>query len=172
MTKTPDNNPEFDEELKSKTQLKKEAHDLLALGLKLANLSKHQQAKIPMTDDLRDALALAGRIKGKHEAFRRHGQYMGKLLREEDVDAIYQALDLLSNKHQQLDKKYQQYETLRDNLLSNGDDEIQSLIEQHSRLERQKLRQLVRQAKKEVEQEKPAKSFAALFDYLREHVAL
>ena len=46
------------EEEKSKTQVKKEMTDLQAFGESLAELRPEQQAKIPMSDSLREAIDL------------------------------------------------------------------------------------------------------------------
>ena len=159
---------EDEEELKSKTEIKKEMLALQALGRKIVAFSKVQRAKLPLDDEMKDALILADKIKNKNEAFKRHMQYIGKVLREADLDAINAAMDALANKHQQETIKFQNLENLRDQLIAGKYDVEQLLTEQPS-LERQKLRQLIRQAAKEVKAEKPAKSYRELFKYIKEH---
>ena len=59
---------------------------------------------------------------------------------------------------------------MRERLLSEGDDEIQALVQQHPQLDRQKLRQLVRSSTKELEKGPESKSARELFKYLRSEI--
>ena len=161
---------EFDEELKSKSEIKREMHQMQDFAQKLVNLSKHQRSKIPFTEELKADLVLADKIKGKHEALRRHIRHMAKVLCEMDLGPINQALDVMANKHQQETAKFVFLETLRDDLIEQGSTLIEETLSKYETMERQKLRQLVRQAGKEQKAEKPAKYFRELFAYLKEHI--
>ncbi len=144
-------------------------HELQALGRKIVAMSKAQRAKLPLDDDMKDALVLADKIKNKHEAAKRHMQYIGKLLREADLEAIHLAMDAIANKHQQETIKFQQLEQLRDQLIAGNNDDAEALLAESPNMERQKLRQLIRQAAKEVKAEKPGKSYRDLFQYIKEN---
>ena len=158
-----------EEEFISKTQIKQEMLELQALGRKLVALSKAQRARLPLDDEMRDALVLADKIKNKHEAAKRHMQYIGKTLREADIDGIYKELDVMANKHQQEAVKHTKLEELRDSLINASNDDIEALLQDNTNLVRQKLKQFIRQAKKEVAAEKPSKSYRDLFQYLKEN---
>ncbi len=134
----------------------------------MVSLSPSQLKNIPLSDNLSDAIKLAHKISNKHEALRRQLQYIGKLMRSEDPEPIEAALDVLTNKHQAATHAFHQLELLRDELISEGDEAISRLMEQQPSFERQKLRQLVRQANKEAAGNKPPKSSRELFKYLRE----
>lgn len=153
---------------KSKTQLKNEMQDLQQLGLKLVGLGPAALAKIPLDSELSDAINLAKRIDRKKEGYRRQLQFIGKLMRTRDVEPIQQALDLLENKHQQATAQFHKLERLRDDIVEQGDSAINQAIELYPDLERQKLRQLSRQAQKEAQQNKPPKSSREIFQYLRQ----
>ena len=163
---------EFDEELKSKSEIKREMLRLQDYGFKLVKMSKHQRSKLPLTEEIKDALILADKIMNKHEALRRHVRYIAKVLSETDLEPINQALDVMANKHQQETAKFNHLETLRDALIDEGNDKIENALEEHQTLERQKLRQLVRQAAKEKKAEKPGKYTRDLFAYLKQHIKL
>lgn len=75
----------------SKTRRKKDMIALQALGERLAKLSDSQLAKLPLSDELLAAIHMARSLKS-HEAIRRHVQYIGKLMRKEDVEAITTAM--------------------------------------------------------------------------------
>lgn len=163
--------PEEEIILVSKSQLKREMHELQELGRKIVSLPKAQRSKLPLDESMQSALVVADKIKNKHEPFNRHIQFISKLLREADLDAIQNQLDIFANKHQQVTLQFQHLETLRDNLIAGSNQDIEDMLTQCPTMERQKLRQLVRQAAKEVKAEKPAKSYRDLFQYIKENQA-
>lgn len=168
----PDSAAEFDEELKSKSEIKREMHQMQDFALKLVKLSKHQRSKIPFTDEFKQELILADKIQNKHEALRRHVRHMAKVLCEMDLAPINQALDVMANKHQQETAKFVHLESLRDQLLEEGNNFIEETLVQNDTMERQKLRQLIRQAAKERKLEKVGRGHRDLFAYLKEHVSV
>ena len=151
----------------SKSQIKREAEALKLIGRELVELNKKQLAQIPGSESLFHAISVAHKISGKHEALRRQIQYIGKILRTEDTEAIQSTLDKLNNKHQQLTHATQNLELLRDQLIELGNDKIEELLLEYPQLDRQKLRHFVRQANKEKKLEKPAKAAKDLFIYLK-----
>ncbi len=163
---------ELDEDLKSKSEIKREMHQLQDFGQKLIEMSKHQRSRLPLTEELKDAMVLADKIRNKHEALRRHIRHIAKILAETDLAPINQAIDVMANKHQQESVKHTRLEEMRDLLLEGSNDVVEALLANHTTMERQKLRQLVRQAIKEKKAEKPAKYHKELFAYLKENVTL
>ncbi|WP_286233588.1 ribosome biogenesis factor YjgA [Thalassotalea sediminis] len=162
---------EFDEDYKSKTEIKREMHAMQDFAMKLVKLSKAQRAKVPFTEELLESLTLADKIKNKPEALRRHVRFMSKVLLETDLTDINQALDIMANKHQQDTSRHLRLEQLRDELIAQGNDKIEEMLQNCPQMERQKLRQLVRQASKEINAEKPGKSHRDLFNYIKEYVS-
>ncbi|MBA6254127.1 MAG: ribosome-associated protein [Colwellia sp.] len=160
---------ELDEELKSKSEVKREMIQLQIFGQSLIDLSKHQRSKIPFTEEIKDALILADKIKNKHEALRRHVRHLARILSESDLEPIKHALDVMANKHQQETAKFVKLEKMRDDAIDEGNDFVEALLNEHESMERQKLRQLVRQAAKEKKAEKLGKYYKELFDYLKLH---
>ena len=168
----PESASEFDDELKSKSEIKREMHQLQDFAMKLVKLSKHQRSKIPFSDAFLAELHLADKIKSKHEALRRHIRHMAKVLAEMDLAPINHALDVMANKHQQETAKFNHLERLRDQLIEQGSPFVEELLGKYETMERQKLRQLVRQSVKEHNAEKAGKSTRDLFTYLKEHIVL
>ncbi len=156
-----------DENYISKTDLKKEAKELQEFATKLVKLGKKQRKELTASDELQDAFLLADKIASKPDALRRHMQYMAKVLKDENLDALRLEHEQFTSPAKSNDKEAKRLEQLRDKLLEQGDSAINELIELHPHLERQKLRQLVRQAKKELSQEKPGKSYKELFQYIK-----
>ena len=161
---------EIEEDLKSKSEIKREMHQLQVFAEELVNMSKHQRSRLPLSEDLLYAMVVADKIANKHEAMRRHIRHIGKILLETDLEPIHQAIAVMANIHQQESVKHIKLEQLRDKLISQGALEIENLIAEHPQIDRQKLRQLVRQAAKEVKVEKPAKYYQTLLKYLKTEV--
>ena len=155
----------------SKTQLKSESKALQKLGESLVNLGAAALEKIPMDDELEDAVNIARRINKKERrlspstpVYWQTHTFAGCL------KPIEQALFEIQNSHQRATQQFHQMENTRDNLLNEGDDAINELLNEHDHLDRQKLRQLVRAAAKQKEQNKPPKAARELFQYLKENL--
>ena len=156
-----------EDELLSKTQLKTQMNALQKMGESLIELSPVSLAKIPMDEDLMDAVMLARRIIRKKEGYRRQLQLIGKLMRHKDIAPIEQALLVIQNSHKKSTDAFHKIELLRDELLQQGDQAIETTLLEHTQLDRQKLRQFVRQANKQQTENKPPKAARDLFQYLK-----
>ena len=148
----------------SKSEIKRDAEVLKKLGVELVNLSKNEISKIPLDEDLLYSIELAQKIK--KEGYRRQIQYIGKLLRNRDIEPITHALDKLKNRHNQQVAMFHRLEKLRDELIETGDAE--SIMELFPTADRQQLRTLARSAKKELAANKPPKTARQIFQYLKE----
>jgi len=163
-----DNNTEhLNSEEKSKSQRKREMHALQALGQQLVELPKDQFAKITLEEGLYDAIMEARRIR-QHGARKRQLQYIGKLMRGLDAEPIQEQLDTLLGQSKRAAQTLHHLEHWRDRLLAEGDAALTDLLNEHPRADRQYLRQLQRNAQKEMHGNKPPRSARALFQYLRE----
>lgn len=159
---------EFDEEWVSKTQRKREMEALQAIGAQLPTLNQEQLDKVPMGDDLRRAVLEAKRLQPRSEAIRRQLQYIGRLMRGEDADAIQQALDRFEAGKQAHLQIFHKLERWRDRLIAGDNNDLQAYLAEDPAADIQHLRQLLRNAQKEARQGKPAGAGKKLFKYLRE----
>ncbi|MDO8235730.1 ribosome biogenesis factor YjgA [Citrobacter werkmanii] len=150
----------------SKSEIKRDAEELKRLGVELVELGKNALDKIPLDADLRAAIELAQRIK--MEGRRRQLQLIGKMLRQRDVDPIRQALDKLKNRHNQQVAVFHKLEQLRDRMVDGSEEAIEEVMNLWPDADRQQLRSLVRNARKEKAGNKPPKSARQIFQYLRE----
>jgi len=158
---------ELEEDLpKSKSQIKREMHELQALGKELVELPAKQLVDIPLSEKARDAIVAARSFK--HGAIRRQLQYIGCLMPKEDEDAIRTMLHKLQQPHKDEVKAFHQIEQWRDQLLQDDQDLLNELANKFENFDRQHIRQLIRNAKKEQELNKPPKSSRLLFKYLTE----
>jgi ribosome-associated protein len=161
----------FDEEddlAPSKSALKREMTARQALGEALCELSPRELAKIPIEDPaLLEAIEECSRIR-HHSALRRHRQYIGKLMRRIDPEPLQTALDSLHQSRRDEARAFQQLEEMRDRLLRDGDAALTELIDRYPSADRQQLRQMLREAQRELRAEKPPAASRRLFRYLRE----
>jgi ribosome-associated protein len=131
-------------ELVSKTQLKKESHEIQILGKRLVELSNEQLSKIPLDEPILEAIALAHKIQNKRSALKRHYQFLGKLLRARDIEAISAALTQLKQSSQVQIQRHHRAESWRDAIIDRGMDAIEDYMAEQVDADRQKLRQLWR----------------------------
>ena len=150
----------------SKSQIKREMLALQVIGEELLALSPALRAKVPLDDELKDALELADRLAKKREALRRHLQFIGRLMRDRDLEPIEQALALIRNTNRAATKQFHKVETWRDRLLADSD-AVTAFIADYPEVDVQQLRQLIRNAKREAEKEQPPKAFRELFQLIR-----
>lgn len=150
----------------SKSEIKRDAEQLKQLGEKLTQLTAPNLGKIPLPENILEAVQLAQRLQ--KEARRRQLQYIGKLLRNTEVEPIQEALDKLENKHQQQQALFHKLEQWRDDLVSRGDQALDQLLTDYPKLDRQQLRHLVRSAQKEQAQNKPPKAYREIYQILKQ----
>ena len=152
----------------SKTQIKAQMVAMQKLGESLVHLGQSSLAKIPMKEDLLDAVMLARKILRKKEGYRRQLQLIGKIMRNTDIAPIEHALSNIKSAHKKLNDAFHGIEMLRDDILKEGDSKIESTIADYPLLDRQKMRQYVRQANKQQAENKPPKASRELFQYLKQ----
>ncbi len=142
---------------KSKTQLKKEAEELQKLGEKLIKLPSHQLKRMALPDALRVALIEAKSIKS-NIAGRRQRQFIGTLMRDVDPEPIRHAL-LQAETDLSIGSTVAKETRQWIDRLSTGDSAVmEEFLSICPGLERQRLRQLVRNINKGKESGKTSKS--------------
>jgi ribosome-associated protein len=135
----------------------------------LAALSSDALKTIPLDEAIKVAIAETNQIKS-FEAIRRHKQYLGKLMRfldEEELDAIQKRLDAIQGVSKEETAKLHFLESYRDRLITN-DDAFTKMIEQYPDMDIQNMRTLIRNARREKEQNKPPKAYREIFRVLKD----
>ena len=155
----------------NKSELKRENAALEDLGVELINLPDERLHKLELPPALLDAVKLAQAIERHHGAFKRQRKFIAKKLRDLDTASI--RVQLEGHTQQSARETYQTHliERWRDRLLNGGDQDLNALVAEHTDADRQKLRQLIRDARKEQQAEAPPRSSRLLFKYLRELLA-
>lgn len=161
MPYQPPSNPDEN----SKSKRKEDMLKLQKLGEMLLKLPVAQLEQIPLPSILSQALQEAKRISS-NEAKRRQLQYIGKIMREVDVEPIQAALEILQRAHQQSTQQFHQVETWRETLIEKGDAAINELLLKYPGVDRQQLRQLIRKAQHDRKTGKKTGGEKALFQFL------
>jgi ribosome-associated protein len=151
---------------KSKTQIKREFHALQDLGQRLATLKPDVLDRLPLTDALRKALADAPKHTA-NIARKRHLQYIGKLMRDQDIDAILALVDQLDASTRQYNERFHALERWRDRLIAGNDETLEAFVSEFPETDRQHLRSLIRHAQHEAARDKPPAASRKIFKYIR-----
>jgi len=149
-------------EEKSKTQIKNEAEALQELGMELLRLPIQRLKRMALPDDLLNALIEARSITSKI-AGKRQRQFIGALMRDVDPEPIRQALLLKANDDLSLESAtVKETRIWLDKVLTGDPASLEEFISVCPGLEHQRLRQLLRNIKKETGDSKPSKSLKTL----------
>lgn len=157
---------DYEELGKSKSQVKRELRELYDLGKQLVELPDAHFLQIPVADKLREAVVAAKKMK--LAALKRQLKFIAGLMQDEDETAIHRALEKIRKPHKQEVEQFHEVEKWRDSLLEGNQELITELASKFENFERQRVGQLIRNAKKEQANNKPPKSARLLFKYLSE----
>ena len=162
---------EFEQEYErpSKSELKRQMTVLQKLGEELVNEARDRVKRVPMPEDVRDAILECQLIKD-HEGRRRQLQYVGKKMRtldEEEVAAIQRTIDSWKGLSKADTAAMHAMERRRDKLLAD-DKALTVLLSENPELDVQHLRTLIRNARKEQAENKPPKAYREIFQILKQ----
>ena len=162
---------EFEQEYErpSKSQLKREMTALQKMGQELIDQPRDRVKRVPMPEDVRDAILECQKIKD-HEGRRRQLQFVGKKMRtldETEVALIQKTIDSWKGASKSETAVMHALERRRDKLLAN-DEAVTELMAEHPQLDAQQLRTMIRNARKEQAESKPPKAYREIFQLLKE----
>jgi ribosome-associated protein len=153
----------------SKSQRKRDMHELQSLGEELVALNADRLAVVEMPEDLRDAVREAQRIRS-HEGRRRQLQYIGRLMREVDPAPIREKLAEWAGQSREAVAREHEIAAWRDRLI----DDDASFTEFSARCpgtHLQRLRTLARNARADKAAGRAPRQYRELFRVIREAMA-
>ena len=156
----------------SKTRRKQASHDLQSLGEALLELADDHLGTLGLGEPLVDAIRASRRIKS-HEARRRQMQLIGKLMRGADVELARAAVAERQLGRARDSLALHQAERWRAELLA-GDEATTRFAAAHPGADMQRLRALVRNARKDAAsatEQRSGRAYRELFQFIREHEA-
>ena len=149
----------------SKTQRKRDMHALQQLGEALVGLTETQLTRLELPEKLLDAVLLAKQIH-KFGALRRQLQYVGRLMRDVDSAAIAAQLEVWKGTAREATARLHALERWRDQLIA-SDDAMADLAAAFPGCDTQRLRALVRNARREQALGAASRSARELFQALK-----
>ncbi len=158
-------NDETDE--KSRTRIKNEDRELQRLGERLLTLSQEQLSAVDIPDELKDAVKEARNIKSL-QAKSRQIQYIGVLMRSMDTGPVTRAFELIEAGVSLKRKKTSRSSEWLAALLGGDEKVIEDITRAFPDTDRQKLRQLTRNARKAAGTPAGSKPAKSLLRYLEE----
>ena len=147
------------EEGPSRSARKRESEELQSLGEQVAELPAETIATLPLPEPLVDALASAKRI-GSFGGRRRHLQYIGKLMRRLGpgaLDAVRDAVSAARAPSARQTALLHRAERERDELLE-SDAALERWLADDRAADAQRLRSLIRQARKDAREARPGEA--------------
>lgn len=158
----------------SRSQQRRDALDVLALGEQLVAMSAAQLARLPIPEALLPHIRDSQRISS-YIARKRQIAFLAKQMRkldDEALDAIRDAMSKDGDAAKRETASLHRVEALRDALLGDdGDAAMTELLDAYPHADRQHLRQLVRNAHDERKRNKPPRAYRELFRELRDLLA-
>jgi len=152
----------------NKSQLRRDAMALLDLGKKLSEFDANQLQRMNLSDELLDALMAAKKIH-QNGARKRHFKFVAKILRKMDTEALEQAVADVTYVNEKNNAMFHHIEHWRNRLLDVEDkDALTAWMSEHPQSDVGHLRQLMRNANKEAQQQKPPRASRMLFQALRD----
>jgi ribosome-associated protein len=164
-----DGEPAAEDARPSKTQLKQKSQELQDLGEAVAALPDDRLAALDLPDALREAILTYRRTRS-HEGRRRQMQYVGKLMRGADEDALREAVALATIGSARAALALHEAERWRAELIAD-DDAMTRWLQAHPDTDTQQLRSLVRAARRDAAglapEARQPRSVRELFQFIR-----
>jgi ribosome-associated protein len=168
----PDETPsatDQEEERPSKTRRKAEMDSLQALGKALVGVDPVRLRELALPERLGEAIGEARRIT-QHEARRRQLQFIGRLMREVDAEAIRAKIAAWSDAPNREKARLHAIERWRDRLLAGGD-ALGELCAAFPAVDRPALERLIALSLEERAHGRPPRAYRELFRALGAVVA-
>lgn len=152
----------------SRSQKKRDAEYAQDIGERLVSLSVQQLEQLNLPDNLFDSVLEAKQINA-HGGKKRQLQFIGKLMRNTDVDlanieAFFAKIDRAGREKTDAFKLIEHW---RDELIINGNEAVSKLIESYPDTDVQLLRQLIRNANNKKNEKLAKKSKKSIFQYIK-----
>jgi ribosome-associated protein len=152
----------------SKSARKRDAHELQSLGEALVELPADRLAALAIGDSLRNAIDEYRRTRS-HEGRRRQMQLIGKLMRNEEVEPLREAVADYKLGGARDALALHQAERWRAELVA-GDEAVDRWMASHPQSDRQQLRALVRNARKDAglpPEQRHGRAWRELFQWIK-----
>lgn len=149
----------------SKTELKKDSKKIQDFGRKISQLTIKNIERFKFSSNTHNAIIDLKNLKS-NSAKKRQVQYVGKLLRETDLTHAFLTMKHLKVSSQKEIQKNHTIEKWRDKLLSSAESTTE-FFDEYPNIDRQSVRQVIKNAQKEKKEEKTSKHSKQLFKLVK-----
>ncbi len=151
----------------NKTAIKRDIAEISKLAEQICALSESQIQSLNFEESLYNAILETAKMPPK-AARKRQLKFITAQLRKLDLDPVVEQINHFKSKSIHAVREHHQAELWRDRLLGDdGHNALTELLKKFPAADRQHLRQLQRNAKKEAESSKPPKSARLLYREIR-----
>ena len=152
----------------SRSQRRRDAWDVLELAERLVALTPSQLAKVPLDERVLDAVQMAKSITS-HIAHKRQVHFLAKLMRKQidDLEPVRLAVDKPLEVRRKETAELHLIERWRERLINGNDDVLNELLTSFPNVDRQRLRQLIRQAQIEKRENRAPSAQRSIFQVLK-----
>ncbi len=163
---------EYDDEVEyyavrpNKTQIKKDIAVLFALGETMSKLSIAHLDSLDLPENIRKAIGEVADMPPTG-ARKRLLKYIAGQLHKIDVTPYQEKLHRIQSKSAHAVREHHVLEHWRNRLIHEGNDALTELFDEQPDTDLQRIRQLLRNIKKETDTGKPPKSSRLLYRYLK-----
>ncbi len=156
----------------NKEQIKRDIAEIAKLAEELTQITDTQLTSANLPDQIHSAIVAAKKMPATKPARKRQMKFVTAHLRNIELDTVHEVLDRIKTKNAHGVREHHQAEQWRDKLIACESNEVLTeLLNELPTADRQYLRQLQRNAQKEVKTEKPPKSSRLLYQYLKELIS-
>ncbi len=158
---------ELDSGRASKSARKREIEALQVLAERMTGLSDKELQRLGVGEQLRAAIDLVRPMRPSG-ARNRQVKHCVKFMDSDELTEVAAYLDDRQSQQVAINQEFHQLERWRDRLISEGDEALNALFNEYPDLDRQRTRQLARDAAREKNTGKPTGAGRKLFRFLRE----
>lgn len=162
---TIDSTPPLEEE-RSKSQKKRDADELQKLGVSLIEWSNENLNQLGLPEHLKQAIISARALKS-HGAKRRQAQLIGKLMRQADLTNVMPIFETIAADASAQTAVFHDMEQWRTRLIHEGREALTAFIDRFHPNDLQRLKQLIKKAIDEHQNELNTGAGRALFRHIR-----
>jgi ribosome-associated protein len=153
----------------NKSRQKREIQALLDLGKKLAAMDEDALHKMGLPAEILRALLDCRTMK--RGALKRQHKLIGKLLRQINTESLETTISALERKKAEQDKTFHRTGLWRDRLLSSDPLAMTRFMAEYPHANAPQIRQLIRNASREIAANSPPRASRLLFRLLREIIS-
>lgn len=155
---------EFEDEPKSKSQKKRDHIAFQTLARQLIEMPTRTFERLDIPEEVRDHLVLGRTLK--RGALKRQIKFIGGVLSEVDAAPLISQIQALDADHRSEVATLHELENWRERLIAGDEELLEHLQSKVEVLDRQHVRQLARNARREKERSEAPRSARALLRYL------